>query len=177
MFGMGLSFDGVPLLIEGGDDAFIVKYRSDGAAQWAIKAGSTTGGSAVYENTCSLLASSDGLIAVGRFKATNGIFGSLNVTTGAVVNTGSYIQIDPCTFLALIPHPAPPLATELAGSELKLSWSTFPPEFELETATTLGAPTMWSTNPAPVSTSNGTHTVTLPVDGPARYFRLRKPIP
>jgi hypothetical protein len=85
--------------------------------------------------------------------------------------------VDYCTFLALIPHPAPPLATELTPGGLKLSWPVFPPEFELETTTALGMPTLWSSNTAPVIVANGTNYVTLPADEPARYFRLRKPIP
>jgi hypothetical protein len=121
--------------------------------------------------------SPDGLITVGSFTATNAVFGPLNVSTGKVFTVGPYTNTDICSFLALIPHPAPPLATELAGADLKVSWPTFPPEFELETATALSTPTLWSSNSVPVSTSNGTHSVTFPVDGPARYFRLRKPIP
>jgi hypothetical protein len=169
-----VQFAGIVLPQRGLGDALLIKIDSAGNPQWAQQAGNPDDGQFISRDAVhGLTLSPDGLIAVGGFTASNATFGSLSASAGSVATTGW----DVCTFLALIPHPAPPLATELTGGGLKVSWPTFPPQFELETATALGAPTLWSSNSVPVSTSNGTHSVTFPVDGPARYFRLRKPIP
>ena len=67
----------------------------------------------------------------------------------------------------------PKLSIIPSGREVVLTWPTSATGFRLQSTTNLTAP-VWSTNsPAPVVV-NGQNTVTNPITGTQRYFRLSK---
>lgn len=69
--------------------------------------------------------------------------------------------------------PVPPvLAVRASGGNVLISWANNP-GFTLETKADFNLPGWTTVTNAPVF-SNGVNTVTLPLDGPAGFFRLRK---
>jgi hypothetical protein len=65
------------------------------------------------------------------------------------------------------PGEAPTLFIQLSGDSVIISWSPATPGFELEATADLGG-AMWT----PVLTTNP---VTIPMTGPVRFYRLKKP--
>ncbi len=68
--------------------------------------------------------------------------------------------------------PAPQLAAEISGSNLNLSWPAEATGFQLESTTALGTGAAW-TAAGNGTVSGGRFRATVPIDGTARYFRLR----
>ncbi len=68
---------------------------------------------------------------------------------------------------------APTLEAALLGQQLVLSWPSNAGDFILESATQL-APPNWSTNEPPAVLVNGQFVLTNTLDGPMKFFRLKK---
>ena len=59
-----------------------------------------------------------------------------------------------------------------SGTNVILTWPTNALGFTLQSTTNLASPAVWSTNsPTPVVV-NGQNTVTNPITGPQRFYRL-----
>ena len=68
--------------------------------------------------------------------------------------------------------PPPQLAITPAGADVVLTWPVSATGFTLQSATNLVPPVVWITNsPAPVII-NGQNTVTNPVSGTQKFYRL-----
>jgi len=79
------------------------------------------------------------------------------------------------SFLAKIRLRDPALQVATSGDKLLIGWPATAPDFILETASGLAAPTRWSSVAQPPQLSRGTYTVTLPATNQSALFRLRRP--
>lgn len=96
---------------------------------------------------------------------------TIDPTTGTVTDLGASVtSMDAIAFLPPVP---PSLTIVSAGSQVTLSWPESP-AFQLEYEANV-ASAAWLTNTVPPNLVNGTNYLTLPADGTARFFRLRKP--
>jgi len=81
-------------------------------------------------------------------------------------------NIDPFFFTVPEPLPPPQLTITLAGANVVLTWPTNVVGFTLQSTTNLVSPAVWSTNsPAPVVIA-GQNTVTNPITGAQKFYRL-----
>jgi hypothetical protein len=62
-----------------------------------------------------------------------------------------------------------------SGNNIVLSWPIAPSGFRLFSTTSLTPPAFWSPVNVPVTVSNGSNYVSVPVGGPAQFFRLERP--
>ena len=69
---------------------------------------------------------------------------------------------------------APTLQITNMGSEVTLSWSTFGPEFSVQTSTDLADPNAWITLATAAVRTNGTFQLQLEATNAASYFRLQR---
>jgi len=71
------------------------------------------------------------------------------------------------------------LALNIAHSDqdqqVLISWPLSPTGFRLETTSTLGVPSSWTTVTDPPTVTNGSNIVTLPTLDPYQFFRLQRP--
>jgi hypothetical protein len=64
------------------------------------------------------------------------------------------------------------LTSTASGTSVILTWSTNAFGFTLQSTTNLGSPAVWTTNsPAPVVIA-GQKTITNPITGPQKFYRL-----
>lgn len=68
----------------------------------------------------------------------------------------------------------PTLAITRNSSQIQLTWPTNATGFQLETATNLASPTVWSGFPTPPAIVGTNFFITTALIEPQRYFRLRK---
>jgi uncharacterized repeat protein (TIGR03803 family) len=68
--------------------------------------------------------------------------------------------------------PPPQLTTTHSGTNVILTWPINAAGFSLQSATNLVSPVIWATNSLGTVTVNGQHTVTNPISGPQKFFRL-----
>lgn len=71
----------------------------------------------------------------------------------------------------------PVLSAVVQGSNLVLSWPAAATGFNLESTTSLTPPVVWTPVTVPPVTVNGQKTVTIPIGGGNRLFRLRATLP
>jgi len=71
--------------------------------------------------------------------------------------------------------PAPDLHVTQAGANLTLSWPAWGGGFTLQQADRLSAPAGWANVQATLFTNNNVITVTLPLNGPPKFYRLWRP--
>src|SRR5262249_723507 len=83
---------------------------------------------------------------------------SLNVPGGGIVFS--------------LPVPAPPLKMIDAGDSVVLAWPTNESMSTVLEATNLGSSTLWVTNTSPRFVINGWNTLTNPISGTRRFYRL-----
>jgi uncharacterized delta-60 repeat protein/uncharacterized repeat protein (TIGR01451 family) len=117
-----------------------------------------------------------------RFARTNIIITVQPTTTGTITDTATCRSgiLDPLkannsASVKTIIVPTVPLSLSLAGNNLIIAWPISPWNFNLESATNLDAPTVWTpvTSPPP-QISGGQNTVTIPIDGDREFFRLHQ---
>jgi hypothetical protein len=157
-------FDDVTLTnasLAGNSGIVVAKYAADGTLLWAEGFSSPTGCEGWDIKTDTL----GNVYFVGQFNGTAN-FGSTNL-----ISRGNS---DIC-YGKIITATPPPLSVTLAGTNFALSWSVLASEFRLESSALLASPTQWSnfsTTPATLAASN---VVTLPLDRPQRFLRLKWP--
>ena len=71
-----------------------------------------------------------------------------------------------------LPIPGPQLAIARSGTSVVLTWSTNDLGYTLESAPALGPPAVWSTASPPPVVVNSVNTVTNPISGTAKFYRL-----
>jgi uncharacterized repeat protein (TIGR01451 family) len=117
-----------------------------------------------------------------RFARTNIIITVQPTTTGTITDTATCRSgiLDPLkannsASVKTIIVPTVPLSLSLAGNNLIIAWPISPWNFNLESATNLDAPTVWTpvTSPPP-QINGGQNTVTVPIDGDREFFRLHQ---
>jgi hypothetical protein len=67
------------------------------------------------------------------------------------------------------------LNTAHSDQQVIISWPLSPTGFRLETTSTLGVPSSWTTVTDPPSVTNGLNILTLPTLDPYQFFRLQRP--
>ena len=93
-------------------------------------------------------------------------FADINANGGA--SAGAFFAL--ATYV--INPPLPPLRITQSGANVILTWPAADVGWNLQSATSLAAPVVWGTvSPAPVILG-GLHTVTTPVTGTRKFFRL-----
>jgi hypothetical protein len=65
------------------------------------------------------------------------------------------------------------LDSQLVGTNIVLTWPASAVGFTLESALSLGAPTLWYTNSTPPVVVGGLNVVTNPITGTAQFYRLK----
>ena len=114
-----------------------------------------------FTNLHSLNGGSDGANPVA------GLILSGNTLYGTALNGGSS-YLGTVFALSLVPT----LGIVQAGNQVVLSWPTWAPNFTLQSTTNLVSPAVWNTvSPAPVIV-NGNNTVTNPISGSQKFYRL-----
>ena len=118
--------------------------------------------SAVQTNSTGVPTNSDGTYPYGTLViSSNTLFGT--AAFGGTNGDGTLFSL-----LAL----GPELSIARSGTNVILTWPTNEPGFNLEYATNLVSPTAWNTNlPAPI-VFNTNNTVTNPIAGTPRFYRL-----
>ncbi len=95
--------------------------------------------------------------------------------TGTVLQFGfrdddSYLGLDGVSLLPLAV--APQLTIVHSGTNVVLTWPTNASSYTLQSTTNLAPPTAWVTNTPPPVVVNGQNTVTNPVSGTRKFYRL-----
>ena len=105
----------------------------------------------------------------GAYPNGNLVF-SGNILFGSTQTGGSSGQ--GTVFSLLLPAPATPLSVVASGGNVIVTWPTNLPVIALQSATDLGASAIWATNITAPIVVNGRYTVTNPITGARRFFRL-----
>jgi uncharacterized repeat protein (TIGR03803 family) len=114
------------------------------------------GGNASYTN-------SDGAGPWGQMLSGNTMYGAAG--GGGTFGSGA-------VFSLTLPITLPQLAVSFSNSNLVLMWPTNTTGLTLQYTTNLGSP-VWTTNSLAVGVVNGQNTVTNPITGSQRFFRLK----
>ena len=88
------------------------------------------------------------------------------ITNGTNINLSYGFNPDPC--LSCLPQ----LAITTSRKNAILTWRTNFPAFSLESATNLGSPTVWQTNPTTPVVIGGLNVVTNPISSKHQFYRL-----
>jgi hypothetical protein len=137
--------DGLPDIVMAG--AWVLLGHGDGTFQAAVETGTTGGSVAVGDFN------GDGKpdLAVAHYT-----FGSVSVLLNTCVSTGVHLEI------------------VCSNTSVTLSWPLTSAEFVLESKTSFNFAN-WQRASEIVTTNNGHCQITVPLDQPKCYFRLRKP--
>jgi hypothetical protein len=148
----------------GGNDAFVAVISADASA---LLYSAYLGGSADDFGYGIAVDKYGNAFVVGQTSSTD-----FPVVVGALQPAFPGASAD--AFVAKI-QPTLSLIAALEGRSLQLKWPTFPPEYQLETATNLSAGATWTPVPQTPGLTNGCYTVTLPANAAAAFFRLYHP--
>jgi hypothetical protein len=187
-------------------DAFLAKYNSAGAIEWALPAGGTNGGfywdlaldaqTNVY--AAGFLGSDAAVAKYSPAGTLQWIYSASGPPTSPVSSGVAKCAVDPAGhcylngfyqgtntfganlltpqetwnfFLAEVVSP-PELAIVRSGANMILTWPTNVAGFTLQSTTSLASSAFWTTNsPTPVVV-NGQNTVTNPISGIQKFYRL-----
>jgi uncharacterized repeat protein (TIGR02543 family) len=157
------------LFIKSDGSLWAMGYNSNGQ----LGDGTTTG-----RNVPVLIVASNVVAVVGGYfhtlfiKSDGGLWAMGNNSNGQLGDGTFADRLVPVEIVR--PPPPPQLTITASSANVILAWPTTAVGFTLQSATDLGSPAAWTTVSSAPTVVNGQNTVTDPISGPRKFYRLAK---